>query len=153
MKYAFVFPGQGSQSVGMGQDLLEHFSEAKEIFGLADDTLGKSLSKICFEGPSELLTQTENAQPALFTVSAIIFSLLKKEGIMPDYVAGHSLGELTAYFAAGVYDLATALRVIQARGNALAASYPSDKSAMALPMPLDAPVTIDTFPFKFMSNP
>src|ERR1017187_4509691 len=99
MKTAFTFPGQGSQSVGMGKTLADRFTVARQTFQEADDTLGFPLSKLCFEGPTEALQLTENTQPALLTVSIAAFRVLQEQGLKPDYVAGHSLGEYSALVA------------------------------------------------------
>ena len=117
-KVAFLFPGQGSQAVGMGKDLYENFESAKKVFDTADMTLGKSVTTICFEGPEEDLKQTVNTQPAIVTMSIAAMEALRSElNIVPDYVAGHSLGEYCAMFAAGVMSLETTLKAIQKRAD------------------------------------
>lgn len=135
-RIGIVFPGQGSQKVGMGSDLFES-KIGREYFNKADEILGRPLSDICFNGPEDILKDTRNAQAGLYVVSAILFEHIKAAGINVDYVAGHSLGELTAYFAADVYNFETGLGIIQARGDAMAASYSRDDSAMAAIMKLD----------------
>ncbi|MGE4169450.1 MAG: ACP S-malonyltransferase [Candidatus Margulisiibacteriota bacterium] len=136
-RYAVVFPGQGSQSVGMGQTILEAYPDTNRFFEEAEAVLKTPLKAICLEGPAETLTQTANAQPGIFTVSMALFSLLKAAGLTPAYVAGHSLGEITAYVAADVLSLKDGLTVIAARGAAMAAAHPSDRSAMAAVMGMD----------------
>ncbi len=117
-KIAFLFPGQGSQSVGMGKDLYENFSAAKNVYDTADSVLGKSISTICFEGPEEDLKQTVNTQPAIVTTSIAALETLKSElNITPDYTAGHSLGEYCAMYTAGVMSLETTLKAIQKRAE------------------------------------
>jgi len=120
MKAAYVFPGQGSQSVGMGLDLYQSFKAAKTVFEQADKALGFSLSKLCFEGPEEELTKTVNAQPAIVTVSFACFEAARSlNGGLPPaaFVAGHSLGEYTALAAAGVLDFAIAVYLARERGR------------------------------------
>jgi [acyl-carrier-protein] S-malonyltransferase len=130
-KLAFLFPGQGSQSVGMGRDLSEKFSIARQIFEEADDALGFPLSKLCFEGPEEQLKLTEFTQPAIFTVSIAVQRVLAEKGITPSYVAGHSLGEYSANVAAGVLSFADAVRTVRSRGQFMQEAVPPGLGAMA----------------------
>ena len=117
-KIAFLFPGQGSQSVGMGKDLYENFDAAKKVFDTADSVLGKSITTLCFAGPEDSLKQTVNTQPCIVTMSIAALEALKSEcGINADFVAGHSLGEYCAMYAAGVMSLDTALKAIQKRAD------------------------------------
>ncbi len=117
-KIAFIFPGQGSQAVGMGKDLYENYSDAKIVFDTADSVLGKSISTLCFEGPEDALKQTVNTQPCIVTMSIAALQALKSElDIEPAYTAGHSLGEYCAMYAAGVMSLETALKAIQKRAD------------------------------------
>lgn len=117
-KIAFLFPGQGSQAVGMGKDLYENFDSAKNVFDTADKVLGKSITTLCFEGPEENLKQTVNTQPSIVTMSIAALEALKSEcDINADYAAGHSLGEYCAMYAAGVLSLENALKLIQKRAD------------------------------------
>ena len=117
-KIAFLFPGQGAQSVGMGKELYDNFSAAKNVFDKADEVLGKSITTLCFEGPEESLKQTVNTQPCIVTTSIAALVALKSElNIIPDYTAGHSLGEYCAMYTAGVMSLETALKAIQKRAD------------------------------------
>jgi len=113
---AFLFPGQGSQAVGMGQDLAAEFAEARDLFRLADDALGFGLSRVCFEGPEEELKKTSVAQPALLTVSMAILAVLKGRGYSAQGVAGHSLGAYSALTAAGAVPFVDAVRLVRRRG-------------------------------------
>ena len=117
-KIAFLFPGQGSQAVGMGKDLYDNYAAAKNVFDTADKTLGKSITTLCFEGPDEDLKQTVNTQPSIVTMSIAALESLKSQlDISVDYVAGHSLGEYCAMYAAGVMSLETTLKAIQKRAD------------------------------------
>lgn len=134
--YAFVFPGQGSQQVGMGKELFSAFSSARDVFEEVDHALGQNLSRLMFEGPLDELTLTQNAQPALMTVSMAVIRVLEKEfGIkLADYaqcVAGHSLGEYSALCAVGTFSLADAARLLRIRGNAMQRAVPVGIGAMA----------------------
>lgn len=134
-KIALIFPGQGAQSVGMGKDLYENFEEAKNIFDKADEILGKSISKICFEGPDEDLKQTINTQPAILTTSIAALEALKSQlNIEPAFVAGHSLGEYGALYEAGVLTLEQTLKLIQKRAQAMSSAK---GGAMAAVLGLD----------------
>jgi [acyl-carrier-protein] S-malonyltransferase len=138
MRLAVMMPGQGSQFVGMGRDLATVDARAKELYERADDALGFSLSRVCWEGPEEDLRRTENAQPAILLHSAVTWSLLP-EDIRSRTVsaAGHSLGEFTAYFAAGALTLEDALRLVRRRGELMAASGDERAGTMAAVIGLD----------------
>lgn len=135
MARAFVFPGQGSQDVGMGRELAETFAAAREVFDEVDDALGQKLSTVMWEGPKETLTLTENAQPALMAVSMAVIRVLEREkGIKladtAKYVAGHSLGEYSALAAAGAFSLADTARLLKLRGQAMQKAVPVGQGAM-----------------------
>jgi [acyl-carrier-protein] S-malonyltransferase len=130
-KLVFLFPGQGSQSIGMGCELAEESPIAKRTFEEADDALGFALSKLCFEGPEEQLRLTEFTQPAIFTVSVAAQRVLAERGIKPDYVAGHSLGEYSADVAAGVLSFSDAVRTVRSRGQFMQEAVPAGEGAMA----------------------
>jgi len=131
MKTAFIFPGQGSQYVGMGRSLCEAFSAARQIFEEADRLLGFSLTQLCWNGPADVLQLTENQQPALLTVSIAAFRVLAEQGFQPDYVAGHSLGEYSALVAAGGLDFAEAVQLVRKRGRYMQEAVPPGVGAMA----------------------
>jgi [acyl-carrier-protein] S-malonyltransferase len=126
----FQFPGQGSQFAGMGRSLAEGFPAAKEIFDRADRALGFPLSELCFQGPEEALKLTENAQPAILTVSVAAWAVLR-ERIEPAFVAGHSLGEYSALVAAGSLDFEDAVRIVRLRGRYMQEAVPAGTGAMA----------------------
>jgi [acyl-carrier-protein] S-malonyltransferase len=132
LRMAFVFPGQGSQSPGMGKDLAEKFAVARQVFEEADDALGFAISRLCFDGPAEDLQLTENTQPAILTVSVAAFRALQEAGIdAPAFVAGHSLGEYSALVAAGALSLSDAVRTVRARGRYMQEAVPVGTGAMA----------------------
>ncbi|MAQ56244.1 MAG: [acyl-carrier-protein] S-malonyltransferase [Rhodospirillales bacterium] len=136
MSRAFVFPGQGSQEVGMGRELLEAFTSARLVFEEIDDALGQKLSSIIFKGPAEELILTENAQPALMAVSTAVIRVLEEQGNFriaqkASYVAGHSLGEYSALTSVKALELADAARLLKIRGKAMQAAVPLGKGAMA----------------------
>src|SRR5690349_21774412 len=132
MVTAMVFPGQGSQAPGMGKDLAGKFAVAREVFEEADDALGFPISRLCFEGPAEELQLTENTQPAILATSVAAFRAARENGLpAPDFVAGHSLGEYSALVAAGVLDLADAVKTVRARGQYMQQAVPVGTGAMA----------------------
>lgn len=142
MTYAFVFPGQGSQHVGMGRALAGAFTTAKLLFEEVDDALGQNLTRIMFDGPEDALTLTENCQPALMTVSLALMRVLAKDGGLDlsrtgRFVAGHSLGEYSALAAAGALDVATAARLLKTRGRAMQEAVPVGAGAMAALLGVD----------------
>lgn len=130
-KTALLFPGQGSQTVGMGRDLAENFPAARQVFEEADDALGFSLSSLCFDGPEEQLRLTEFTQPAIFTASIASYRVLAEQGLKPHYAAGHSLGEYSANVAAGVLGFADAVRTVHRRGQLMQQAVADGKGAMA----------------------
>jgi [acyl-carrier-protein] S-malonyltransferase len=130
-KTAFIFPGQGSQYSGMGKEVHDVFSSAREVFAQADDALGFSLSSLCFRGSEDDLRLTQNTQPAILTVSVAILRVLRERGYCPDFVAGHSLGEYSALVCAGSLELAHAVRVVRKRGQYMQEAVPVGRGAMA----------------------
>ena len=136
---AFLFPGQGSQKVGMGKELAELYPVAMETFQEADAALGYKLSQVCWEGPEEKLKLTEITQPAILTMSVAVFRVLREMGIVPRYAAGHSLGEYSAHVAAGTLQFADAVRTVRNRGKYMQEAVPVGQGAMAaiLGMPVE----------------
>lgn len=136
---AFLFPGQGSQAVGMGKALAEAWPVARQVFEEADEALGFAISRLCFEGPEDQLRLTENTQPALLTVSIAALRVLEQEGYRPAFVAGHSLGEYSALVAAGSLSFRDAVRLVRNRGRYMQEAVPPGAGAMAavLKPPMD----------------
>ena len=143
-KTAFLFPGQGSQSVGMGLDLAQNFPIARQTFDEANEALGLDLADLCFNGPEEQLRLTEFTQPAIFTVSVAALRVLTEAGVTPDYLAGHSLGEYSANVAAGAIEFAAAARTVRRRGQLMQQAVPPGEGAMAaiLGMPLEGVLSV-----------
>jgi len=140
MTRAFLFPGQGAQTIGMGRDLADAYPQARAVFDAVDEALGEKLSALIWEGEQETLTLTRNAQPALMACSMAVMAALKAEGVevtAATFVAGHSLGEYTALCAAGALSLADAARLLRLRGDAMQAAVPSGEGAMAAILGLD----------------
>ena len=135
---AFLFPGQGSQAVGMGKALAESFPEARAAFEEADAALGRSLSGLCFDGPDDQLTLTENTQPAILATSVAAWRVLEARGFAPAWAAGHSLGEYSAHVAAGTLAFADAVRIVSHRGRYMQEAVPVGTGAMAAILGLDA---------------
>ncbi len=140
MSSAYLFPGQGSQHVGMGLELYQNTPEARAVFDQADEQLGFSLSTLCFEGPKEMLTDTVNQQPALFVTSLAMWQRMQTRGWeAPAYMAGHSLGELSALTAANALSFADGLRLVRRRGELMKAAGEREPGAMAAILALDLP--------------
>lgn len=130
-KLAFVFPGQGAQKVGMGKDFYDNYDVAKKMFKEADEALGYSIMKMCFEGPEEDLKLTANTQPAILTISCIANEILKENGIQPEITGGHSLGEYSALVAAGVLNFQDAVALVHKRGSYMQEAVPVGEGGMA----------------------
>ncbi len=143
-KIAFLFPGQGSQTVGMGRELHEYSAAARTIFEEADEALGFSISKLCFEGPEDQLKLTENTQPAILTVSVAAARVLGERGITCQMAAGHSLGEYSAHVVAGTLTFAEAVRAVRNRGRYMQQAVPAGQGAMAaiLGLPADRVIAV-----------
>ncbi len=143
-KVAFVFPGQASQYPGMGKELAEKYAVARAVFDEADAALGFSISKICFAGTEEELKQTANTQPAILTCSVAVFRVAEEQGLLPDFVAGHSLGEYSALVATGSLKFADAVKLVRKRGTYMQEAVPAGVGAMAAILGLSPAVVADT---------
>ena len=137
MKTAFIFPGQGAQTVGMGKDFYDNFDAAKKLFNEADDALGYSIKKICFDGTADDLKLTANTQPAILVVSVIVNEILKSEGVEAQIAGGHSLGEYSALVAAGSLKFSDAVVLVHKRGQFMQEAVPVGEGAMAAILGLD----------------
>ena len=137
MKKAFIFPGQGAQAVGMGKDFYDNFDAAKKLFDEADEALGYSIKKMCFEGSEDDLKLTANTQPAILVVSVVVNEILKSEGISADIAGGHSLGEYSALVAAGTLKFSDAVVLVHKRGQFMQEAVPVGKGSMAAIIGLD----------------
>src|SRR2546422_2787439 len=142
-KVAFVFPGQASQYPGMGKDLAEKYPAAKAVFTEADEALGFSISKMCFEGTEEDLKLTANTQPAILACSVAVFRVLAEKGLTPDFVAGHSLGEDSALVAAGALKFSDAVQLVRKRGTYMQDAVSPGVGAIAAIMGLSHAVVAD----------
>ena len=142
-KIAFIFPGQASQYPGMGKELAENFPEARAVFDEADQALGFSISQMCFAGSEEDLKQTANTQPAILTCSVAVQRVLAGKGVVPDFVAGHSLGEYSALVAAGALKFSDAVKLVRKRGTYMQEAVPVGQGAMAAIMGLSPAVVTD----------
>jgi len=142
-KLAFLFPGQASQYPGMGRDLAENFPESRAVFEEADAALGFSVSKLCFEGSEEALKLTENTQPSILTVSVGAYRALEARAIVPDFVAGHSLGEYSALVAAGAVEFSAAVKLVRKRGQYMQEAVPAGEGAMAAILGLSPADVVD----------
>src|SRR5258708_25981213 len=144
-KVAFVFPGQASQYPGMGKELAEKYAVARAVFDEADAALGFSISKICFEGTEEELKQTANTQPAILTCAVAVFRVAEEQGLLPDFVAGHSLGEYSALVAAGSLKFSDAVKLVRKRGTYMQATVAPGVGAMAAILGISPAVVADAF--------
>ena len=142
-KVAFVFPGQASQYPGMGKELAENYAVARSVFEEADSALGFSISKMCCEGTEEELKQTAITQPAILACSVAVFRVAAEKGLLPDFVAGHSLGEYSALVAAGSLKFADAVQLVRKRGTYMQEAVPAGVGAMAAILGLSPAVVAD----------